>query len=102
MTYPKENLKIDCDKKKSVSFRLFQTENVSDAFYPMRTSLYVPFKHTLISLNSFVVVPVSMRIFYLLTESWAFSQSINNYCTDPSYSHFLLRHMTNTEYLISS
>lgn len=52
-----------------------------------------------------VVTPSTIRILYktpLLTEPYALLQSINRWCTAPSYSYFFFKYLTNVEYVINS
>jgi len=45
-------------------------------------------------------IPSAMKIQYFSSELWAFSKSINSWCTTQLYSHSFLS-LTNVEYLIS-
>jgi hypothetical protein len=67
--------------------------------------LKIFFGHILISLASFVFIPLTVRIFYntsLLAESKAFPKSINNLTYCPIALPLFLQYLTNTEHLISS
>jgi hypothetical protein len=71
MAYSKAKLKSS-DDKASPCFRPFWIGKLSDKCLPIRTLLYVSFKHIFISLTSFMGTPTSVRILYntsLLTES---------------------------------
>jgi hypothetical protein len=89
MAYSKAQLK-SYGHKASPCFRPFWTGNLSDWYLPIRTVLWVSFKHIWISPATFMGISNSMRIFYstsLLTESYVFLKSINSWCTVPLYSH---------------
>ena len=49
-------------------------------------------------------IPNSMRIYNtsLLTKSYTFLKSTNNWCTASLYSHFFLKYLTNAVYMIGS
>jgi hypothetical protein len=86
MAYYKENLKSSGDKA-SPRFRPFCIE-LLDKCLPLRTLLYISFKHIFISLPSYMCIPDSIRLFYdtsLLTESEAFLKSTNGWCTVSLY-----------------
>jgi len=90
--------------KASPCFRPFLVGNGSDTFLPIRTSLYVSFKYILISLTNFMLVPNSLTILYntsLLTESHAFSKSINIWCTVPLHSRFLFQYPINSDWSVA-
>jgi hypothetical protein len=71
MAYPKAKLKSSGDEA-SPGLRKFWIGKLSDKCLSLRALLYVSFKHILISLNSFMGNPNSMRLLYNishLTES---------------------------------
>jgi hypothetical protein len=71
MAYSKGKLKSS-DDKASPSLKPYWIGKLSDKCVPIRTLLYVSFKHTLMSLTRFMGTPYSMRMLYntsLLTES---------------------------------
>jgi len=68
----------------------FLTENVSDKCLPTRTLLQVLFRHTFVSVTSFIWIPKSTSILYRtsqLYESQSFFNSINRWCTGFFHSH---------------
>jgi hypothetical protein len=71
MAYSKVKLKSSGDRA-SPCFRPFWIRKLSDKCLPIRTLLYVLFKHILINLASFMGTPNSIRILYktsLVAES---------------------------------
>jgi hypothetical protein len=63
MAYSKAKLKSS-GYRASPCFRQFGIEKLSDKCLPIRTLLYVSFKHILINLTSFMGNPNSMGILY--------------------------------------
>jgi hypothetical protein len=80
MAYSKAKLKSNVDRA-SPCFKPFLIRNLSDKFLPIRTLLYVSFRHIFINLSCFMEIQNSMGILYktsLLTELyiWRFYQYI--------------------------
>jgi hypothetical protein len=66
---------------KTSCFMPFWTGKLADKCLPIRTLLYVSFKHLFINLTRFMGTPKYMRIMYstsLLSESKAFLKSMNS------------------------
>jgi len=92
IAYSKAKLKSTGDEAFPCS-RSFRIGNVSDWFQLLGTLLWVSFKHTLISLNSFIVIPNSVRMLCnssVLHEAYAFLKSIDKWCTVLLYSIIFL------------
>jgi hypothetical protein len=90
MTYSKAKLKSSGDRA-SHCFRPFWIGKLSHKCLPIRTLLYVSFKHILINLTSFMGTPNFMRVLYKtspLNESWALLKSMNSLYT-VSCPHFV-------------
>jgi hypothetical protein len=95
MAYSKAKLKSSGDEA-SPCFSPIGIGKLLDKCVPIRTILYVSFKDILISLNSFMGTPNSMRILYntsLPTESEVFLKSRNSLYSVPLYLH-----LTNTKF----
>jgi len=89
MAYSKVNLRSNSDKA-SPFLRPFWIGNPSDRFLPIWTLLLVMFTHILITITNLIGMPSLVRIFYnafLLTDSLAFSYSVNIWCTVLLSSH---------------
>jgi hypothetical protein len=84
---PNDMLKRIGDKA-SPSFRPFWIGKLSDKCLPIRTLLYVSFKHILIRLTNFMKTPHSMRIFYNISLLTFF---LFMYCVFTIYSRYLKR-----------
>jgi hypothetical protein len=80
MAYIKATLKSSGDKS-SPYFRPFWIVKIPDKCLPIRTLLYVSFKHILIKLTSFMGNPNTKKILYktsLFAESRAFMKFMNS------------------------